>query len=472
MDYINFLIKKGSDSVNTQELEVIELLLRDYKHSKPYADILEAKKYYHNQNTSIHSMMDKHLTTYTSTTVAKSKDGAGLDSLGSKETHVDVRYEPYKHKVTHPVYKQVVDEKIDYIFSNPFSVTSENKVYGDLLELVFNPKLRRLFKEWVREAVISGSSYLHPYYEKDQLKFKLIPTAQLMPICNDDGELEQMCHFYTRKVVKNGRLENQEEMDLYDTKTKRHYVRDSSRWLAEGEEESLLEVNGQVMELKQVPFIKLKANFFDEPLLVLIKTLIDDLDFVKSQSQKAISKLTDTILVLKKAGGTSLETVIESLETAGILKTHGDCDVDAIATSLNTQDLMLHIQDTKKSIHEYAHTVGLTDKEGVNLSGIALKLLYVGLSNDANNLIASIRESFEEMLYFVNLYLELTGQGCYYNESAAITFVKSELLNESEEVDTLLKLYESNLLSRETLLSKTSYVQDVGEEINRIKEGK
>lgn len=472
MDYINYLIKKGSESVSTQEIEVIQLLLQDYKNSKSYADIVEAKKYYHNQNTCIHKMMDKHLTTYTSTTVAKPKASVGLDSLGSTETCVDVRYEPYKHKVSHPVYKQVVDEKIDYIFSNPFTVTSENRTYADLLGEVFNSKLRTLTKEWVREGLISGQSYLHAYFEEDTLKFKLIPTVQLMPICDDDGNLEQMCHFYTRKVVKNGRLEHQEEMDLYDTKTKRHFVREGERWIPEGEEIPLLKVRGQVMELKQVPFVKLKANFFDEPLLVLIKTLIDDLDFVKSQSQKAISKLTDTILVLKRAGGTSLEKVIESLETAGILKTQGDCDVDAIKASLNTQDLILHLQDTKKSIHEYAHTVGLTDKEGVNLSGIALKLLYVGLSNDANNLIASIRESFDEMLYFVNLYLELTGKGCFYNETVDLTFTKSELLNESEEVDTLLKLHEANLLSRETLLSKVSYVRDVAEEITKIKEGK
>lgn len=474
MDRINYHIAKGSSELDIQDALLIDALLKRYKETPQYSAITSAYRYYHNQN-DINFSKEKKLK------VIKSQHGGRLDhgtltKLGTSTDYLSHEDVNSVDAVSHPFMRDIVDEKVDYLFSRPFTIKADNETYLKLLNDTFDKKLRNIITESVRECINSGVAWVNAYFVDNQLHFKLIPTKQLYPVYDDEtGQLLNMLHFYYRDVfIKQGQeveIKAQEHIDLYDNTFKYTYVRDlnTNKLQAYGEPTPLLLLNNQPMQLKTIPFVKLQYNEFEEPLLVLLKSLIDDYDKTISNGSKTIRKLTENILVLKKMGGTNLEQVLEYLDKYGVLKAQGDGEVDILTQSADSlESLLSHANNTKANIYKFSKAVDINSLEGKDLSGVALKLLYTALNLDVGHIEENLLETLEELLYFVDLYYELTNKGSYYNEVVNFVFHREEVINDSEHTDKLISLLDNNLISRKTCMEKLGI--DIEIELQRLQE--
>ena len=470
MKWINFLIKKGEIDNMTDDITDLQLYLEDYRKSEKYKWIVRGYEYYHNQNP-INSATDVEISTRRITSPVKFTSNGSMEAGGEDEVILHGRPVKSQYSVSHPIMMDVVDEKVDYIFATPFTVTSDNEDHQEKLTAIFNAKVRNLCKEWLRETINSGEGWMNFSFKDGKIEFRLIPTAQLYPEYENDV-LVRMSHFYTKKVIINGTVTLQECLDVYDRSYKRSYVKDCLTYIPEGEIRPLLEVDGVVMELDTPPFVSCERNYFKEPLVLYLHSLIDDCDFVKSQSSKAISKLTDTLLILKKAGGTDLQKVIHDFQKYGILKTNGEAEVDAIYNKLNTSDLLEHIRDTKKSITKYAKSVDIESIDTLNLSGVSIKLLYTALNADCHNLISNLQEALQELVKYINLTLVLNGKDKNTIGKVEFIFTTSKVFNESEEMQMLMTMYDKDLISKHSILSQSPFIKDVDIELTKIEEEK
>ena len=106
------------------------------------------------------------------------------------------------------------------------------------------------------------------------------------------------------------------------------------------------------------------------------------------------------------------------------------------------------------------------DKYGNSPSGTALKFLYSGLDLKCNHLEVEFRQSFNQLLYFVNRYLAENGQGNYENENVELIFNRDIQINETETINNCVN--SKGIISDETILANHPWVSDVEEELKQI----
>ena len=433
----------------------LESLLQSYKTSNSYRELIDAEMYYRTRNSKIEELQAKKLTTYSSTT--ETKIGERTVNLGGHTERVAVEHIDYPHRVAHPVYYKLVNERVDFILGNPYTLECENTTYLGMVENLLDVKFRLLFSEFIREGIKCGKSYLVPSYN-GELKFHFIPTTQILV------QEDKFIHFHSVKKYDSMRGEHtQDQCDVYDRVFKTHFVREDGGW-RKMEELPLLQIGGVTYKLDKLPLVEFRANHDGLPLLGRCKSLLDDLDMSKSKAEESIAKLCDTLLVIKAGGGTDVADIVESVQNTGILKTRGSAEVDAIRMQLNTSDLMGHVEDTKRSIAEYLNSVSITSVYGQNLSGVALRLLFLGLSNECKSISGYIKVAMESLLWFVDLYLDILSKGKFYSETVDCKFTFNELLNESEMITDLLALLEAGVISKETILTRLSFVESLEKE--------
>ncbi len=99
-------------------------------------------------------------------------------------------------------------------------------------------------------------------------------------------------------------------------------------------------------------------------------------------------------------------------------------------------------------------------------SGIALKFLYSGLDLKCNKLEIEFKNSWEQLLYFVNIYLAETGQGNYSNEEVEIVFNRDIAINETETISNCTN--SKDVISDETIIANHPWVKDPEQELERL----
>src|SRR5699024_7424739 len=96
--------------------------------------------------------------------------------------------------------------------------------------------------------------------------------------------------------------------------------------------------------------------------------------------------------------------------------------------------------------------------------------MYSGLDLKCNLMETEFRMGFEQLLYFVDMYLQLTGQGDYEKTEVELVFNQDMAMNESEQIQNCTN--SRGTISDKTIIAHHPYVSDVEEELRLIEEQK
>ncbi len=97
-----------------------------------------------------------------------------------------------------------------------------------------------------------------------------------------------------------------------------------------------------------------------------------------------------------------------------------------------------------------------------------IQSIYNDIDLDANGMETEFQAAFEELLWFVDVHFANTGQGGLMPSDVEVILNRDALINKSTLIDNLVK--SEGLLSTKTLLSHHPLVNDVEEEMRRIKD--
>lgn len=94
--------------------------------------------------------------------------------------------------------------------------------------------------------------------------------------------------------------------------------------------------------------------------------------------------------------------------------------------------------------------------------------MYQDIDLDTNDFEAEYQSAMEQLLFFINVHLSLTGQGDFFGEDVKVIFNRDMLMNESEIMTSLVQA--GVRISNRTLLSQVPYIDDVDEELRNLKQ--
>jgi SPP1 family phage portal protein len=458
MQSITAIIEAGAKSAMTLE-EIIKLEVSEWLASQERQWMLTGQKYY----------------------------GADHDILKRKRTAIGEGGELVEvqnlanNKLVHAFVRKLVDQKAGYLFGKPLSIQTENDTYQDLLNDIFNKSFMRLLKNLGKEAVNKGKAWLHVYYDENgQLRFKKIPSEEIIPLWRDAAhtELDAIIRVYEVEAYEGTKKKIITKVEFWDTSGVRKYELNDGGLIPDvelGEFSSHFTVlqgdQEQGFNWERVPFICFKYNDEEIPLVKFIKSLVDDYDAKKSDNANNLEDLPESIYVIKNYDGTDLGEFRRNLSVFRAVKVTNEGGVDTINLEIAVEAFKTHMEMMRKDIYEFGRGVDTqSEKFGNSPSGIALKFLYADLDMDANIIETEFQASLEQLLWFVNQHLANSGAGDFSNETVEFIFNRDILINET---DTITNAKNSiGIISDETIVANHPWVTDVQEELDRIRKQK
>lgn len=386
-------------------------------------------------------------------------------------------YSKANNKLSHAFAKNLVDEKVAYLLTKDYSLDGDNEVYVEKVKETLGKYFQYKLTHLGTEASNKGIAWLHPYINQEgKFETMLIPSEQCVPLWRDNThtELDAMIRFYLVTVFEGKEKKQVTKVEYHTPAEVKFYILQDDTLIPDVEQNE----GGPIPHYRYgeegrswgiVPFIAFKNNRLELPDIKFIKTLIDDYDRSRSDVANFIDEVKNLIYVLKGYGGEDLGEFMRDLNFYRAIKIddpeHGG--VDTLTPDMDITTIKEHFEQLKRDINEFGGGVNKDlDKFGSSPSGIALKFLYSGLDLKCNHLEVEFKQAFEQLLYFINIYLSETGQGNYQNEKLDIIFNRDITINESEAINNIIN--SQDILSLETLIGQHPWVNDVEQELERV----
>ena len=391
-------------------------LIENFMSSKKRKLMMEGERYYQVDN----DIMDRKIT--------KKVNG-----------HEEEETWKANNKLAHGKYKTQVDEKVAYLLTKPVTFkteTGENEeIYSKKIKDVLGKRFQYQLTQLGYEASNKGVGWLQVYVDENgDFKTMLIPSEQCIPYWKDRShtELEAMIRVYDTTVWQYNQEKVVQNVEVWKADSVAYYRLEGSLLIYDYEKSE--DAGGPIAHYKQgnewkvwgkVPFIPFKNNQIELPDIKFVKSLIDGYDIGRSEAANYVEEVKNLIFVLKGYGGQDLSEFMKSIneDRAIPIDDPEDGGVDTITPQMDITALREHYEQLNRDIVESGQSVNKDlDKFGSAPSGVALKFMYSGLDLKCNLLEAEFKNGFEMLMYFVDVYLQLTGQGSFENIGIELVF--------------------------------------------------
>lgn len=391
--------------------------------------------------------------------------------------------ETYKanNKLAHSKYKNMVDEKVAYLLSRDYSLSCENEEYVKKVKDVLGKHFQYQLSGLGYEASNKGIAWLQAYVDTEgNFKTMIIPSEQCIPIWKDSShtELESMIRVYETVTWEYDRKKTITNVEVWTTEGVSYYRLEGKLLIADYDKNN--DNNGPVAHYKKgeewyswgrVPFIAFKNNRIELPDIKFVKSLLDAYDLSRSEAANYVEEVKNLIFILKGYGGEDISEFMRVLneDRAIPIDDPKEGGVDALTPQMDITALREHYEQLKRDLIEDGQSINKDlDKFGSAPSGVALKFMYSGLDLKCNALETEFKMGFENLLYFINIYLSESSLGTYKNVDLDILFNRDMEINESEVIDNCQK--SKGTISDKTIIANHPWVKDVEAEEKALEE--
>ena len=214
----------------------------------------------------------------------------------------------------------------------------------------------------------------------------------------------------------------------------------------------------------RVPFIILKNNLRGTTDLEGIKNLIDAYDLISSEGVNNLNDLVDLYWVIQGYGGETAAAIAKKLQiNKAVHISDSGGAVEAKQTELSMDGRLQFMKMLRRDIFQFGQGVDIDlDRLGNSPSGVSLRYQYTLLDLKADSVASRLKKAIKELLrYIVEDYNNENGTDFDSND-LRVSLKKNMITNDYETVQMINM--SSDLLSKETLLSKHPFVEEIGSE--------
>lgn len=450
---IDSIILKGRMSAMTIE-QIINQEVSEWRQSKKRKWMLIGDRYYRNQTDILE------------------RERKAVGASGALEPVANLA----NNKLANAFTRKLVDQKVGYLLGKPLSIQTDDEEYMEQLSSLFDKAMMRRLKSLGKEAINKGIAWLHVYYDENGvLSFKKMRSEEIIPFWRDDAHtvLDAVIRAYDIETFEGTQRKIVTKVEWWDAQGVRRYVYNGVGLTTDVEAGDIgshftVVAGGQEqpMNWQRVPFIAFKYNEEEQPLIEIIKSLVDDYDRNKSDNSNNLEDLPNSVYVVKNYGGTDASEFRKNISTYRTVFVSDDGGLDSVKIDINTEAYKVHMEQARKDIYEFGRGVDTqADNFGGDKSGVALRFLYADLDMDASLMETEFQASLEQLRWFIDTHLYNTTGQDYSNEQVDFIFNRDMIVNESQVIEDIKN--SMGILSEETLIANHPYVTDVQAEMDR-----
>ena len=455
MDIINANIEYGAKG--TTNKEITKNILQEYRNSEKIKAMQEAMQYYLVNNTAI----DDKTRSY--------KDEAGQLVINDTLTNT---------KTKSAQYRKSVNQKVNFSLSKPFVISCDSKKYLEAWEDWLTETRRKVIKRAGKEAINKGICFVYPWIdEKGELNIAYTIPETIYPAWKDidHTELDAVVRDYVVTEYTNETPKDVYKVEYWDREIFEKFIDygrgegsgdlvddlgDNQSAFDENENVSIINTHmksnkGEGISWERVPFIPIKGNEEELPLLAEMKTDIDSYDMLKSKSIDSLLDDIDAVLVVENIGAEihDLTKARKMVQNSRIMAVEpgGKAHFEKVDANINA--IKEELELLKKDMQDNTSTVDLTTIQlGTNPSGESMKSFFESLNTWTNGFEEEFRVFMKNLKYFFDMWLSWKGGYGTFEQLQAIpitfTLDRDMMINESGIINNLMQMREE--LSQQT----------------------
>ena len=314
--------------------------------------------------------------------------------------------------------------------------------------------------ELLRNALIFGRGFEINYIDEDgKQRFRTLDPRECIPVYEDtlSNELLYVIRFYMESPVN-------EQMDRYIVEV---YSGDKvTRYRSSVGFSSFEFISEEPHFFGQCPVTVFSLNAEEESIFAQIMSLQDAYNELLSDEVDDFEAFADAYLVLK--GITADEEDLVSMKQHRVLMMDSDADASYLTKSIGDTQIQNMLQNVNDQIHKISASPDFNDDKFMAQSGVAMRYKLVGFENRASAIESNMKKALQRRLELISAILGLLGstEEELWRE-AQITFTRNLPADLAQTVQIVNQL--RGIVSQETLLTLLPFVQDVNEEMAKVK---
>lgn len=404
----------------------------------------------------------------------------GRKMIGQNGVRTEIDNLP-DNRIVDNVYAGMVKQKTNYLLAKPITFKTDNEAYSNELKQIFNKGFNKKLKNMGTYAIVDGVVYLYPYYDmKGDLKFKFFRGSNFRPFYADEEREEMLFGVnYFTAVNYNGKHEEKLELvDLCAPNGLYHFQLQGGHLIPFGDNpvENYITVtkNGstqsQGYRWSRLPIIAFKSNQDETPLLRRCKSLQDALNKMISDFANNMQEdCRNTILIIENYDGQELGQFRENLMKYGAVKVSEGGSVSTLSVEVNANNYESIRRMLRRAIIDSCFGYDAEDlKSSGSPNEMTIKSIFNNIDMDSNDIETEWQSSLEQLMFFVNAYIENKTGVSYSDEEIEFIFNRDLMIDESSIINNCKN--STGIISDKTIISNHPWVLNVDDEIAQMKE--
>lgn len=348
-------------------------------------------------------------------------------------------------RIAHQFFTELVDQKVQYLLSNPVEVTSEQEGLQELLDEYINEDFQLMLQEAVEGASQKAVEYIFWKKEADgRLTFKTADALKIIPIYDSFFNIEQIVYYYQEEIIIDNQNKTVTKIQLWTKEEVFYFLQgddgivklDGS--VAINPKPHLLAKKGESTFGKgygRVPFICLLNNRNRVSDLTPIKELIDDYDLMACALSNNLVDFDHPIYAVRGYEGDNLDNLVANLKTKKTVGVGEGGGIDVITTNIPVEARKAKLEIDKEAIYKFGMGFDSSQVGDGNVTNVVIKSRYSLLDLKCNKTEIRLRALIKEMLELIIENInELHGKS-YDTSDIDITIVRDVMANEIDNAN-------------------------------------
>ena len=373
-------------------------------------------------------------------------------------------------RIAHQYFTELVDQKVQYLLSNPIEVTTEQTGLQEYLDEYINEDFQLMLQELVEGA--SQKSYEYAFWKIDtdnRLRFKTADAIKIIPIYDEFYNIDQIIYYYDDQIVKDNKQKTVTKIQLWTKEEVFYFVQEDGQAVkldnsAEyNHKPHLLAQKGEDKFGKgygRVPFICLQNNRSKTDDLQPIKDLIDDYDMMACALSNNLIDFDHPIYAVRGFEGDSLDKLVTNLKTKKTVGVSESGGVDVITTNIPVEARKAKLDIDKEAIYKFGMGFDSSQAGDGNITNVVIKSRYSLLDLKCNKIEVRLRAVIKEMLQLIVENInELHGKA-YDAAEIEITMTRDVMANETDNASIAKTEAETNQVLINNIMTAASRLDD------------
>ncbi|WP_312185019.1 phage portal protein [Lactococcus raffinolactis] len=389
-------------------------------------------------------------------------------------------------KIPHAFFTEQVDQKVQYLLSNPVEFETADTELKTYLEEYIDDDFQLMLQEMVEGASKKAYEFAYVYRATSgKLLFKVADSRKVVVIYDDMNEVIAIIRYYDTDITKDNRKVTVTKAELWDTEKTWFFVSSSdynNRFISDESQEINPRFH-QVVEdsdgnllgkgFGYIPFLKLSNNKNEKTDLEPIKALIDDYDLMACALSNNLVDFDHPIYAVKGYGKDNLDELVTNLRTKKTVGVSQEGGIDVKTVDIPVTARKTKLETDKEAIYKFGMAFDSSQVGDGNITNIVIKSRYSLLDLKCNKTEIRLRAFIKQLLDIIILDINERYHKSFKRQQVEVVITRSTLINQTDnaetekvEAETKGQLIQNLLdaapyLDDESLLKKICAVQDL-----------